>query len=61
MTNYIVYELDKSDYHNGFLQLLEQLTTVDAKEISHGAFCNHCDKLKSKVFVIYAGVSKIIE
>ena len=60
MFNYIITELDKSDYHNGFLQLLEQLTTVNANEISYSDFCNHLDKLKSKVFVINNEKCKVI-
>ena len=52
MAEYAIVKLEKDDYYNGFLQLLEQLTTVNANEISYDNFCDHYDKLKSNVFVI---------
>ena len=50
--NYIVTPLQKNDYHNGFLQLLEQLTTVNSTEISYDDFSTHFDRMTSKTFVI---------
>ncbi|QKF93973.1 glucosamine 6-phosphate N-acetyltransferase [Fadolivirus algeromassiliense] len=52
MSVYTVSELQKSDYYHGFLQLLEQLTTVCANEITYQAFSDQFDKFKSKVFVV---------
>ena len=61
MSTYTISELQKSDYFDEFLQLLEQLTIVDANEISYDAFCEQFDKCKSKVFVIrQTGDFKII-
>ena len=47
-----IRELIKEDYHCGFLQLLEQLTTVDAANITFQDFCQQSDNVTSKVFVI---------
>ena len=52
MNSYVITFLKKEDYYNGFLQLLEQLTTVNANEISYDDFSDHYDKLTSDVFVI---------
>lgn len=52
MNTYKITKLEYSDYYNGFLQLLEQLTTVSANEITYEEFVQHYDKLKSEVFVI---------
>lgn len=49
---YAVVDLRKADYYNGFLQLLEQLTTVNANEITYEEFCAQFDKQNSKVFVV---------
>ncbi len=49
---YQVSKLDKNDYHRGFLNLLEQLTTVDADKITFERFCEHYDKMSSDVYVI---------
>nr|QBK89291.1 MAG: acetyltransferase (GNAT) family protein [Mimivirus LCMiAC02] len=50
--DYKIKKLDKSDYYIGFLQLLEQLTTVDADNISHEDFCKRLDDMNSDTFVI---------
>ena len=53
MNDYIITPLHKNDYCHGFLQLLEQLTTVDAENISYDDFSTHFDKMESKkTFVI---------
>lgn len=44
--------LEKNDYYRGFLQLLEQLTTVNATEITYDEFCNRVDNINSEVYVI---------
>jgi glucosamine-phosphate N-acetyltransferase len=49
---YHIDKLDKSDYYRGFLQLLEQLTTVDSDNISYEDFCNQCDNINSIIFVV---------
>lgn len=59
MSQYIISELQKQDYHYGFLQLLEQLTTVDANEIKYEQFSDQFDKITSKTFVIKSN-NKII-
>ena len=45
--------LQLDDYYKGFLQLLEQLTTVDANNISFEEFKNQYNKMQSTVYVIY--------
>lgn len=45
-------KLNKEDYYKSFLQLLEQLTTVEANEISYNDFCKRFDEMNSQVFVI---------
>jgi glucosamine-phosphate N-acetyltransferase len=52
MSEYKISELSKNDYHLGFLELLEQLTSVDAKSISYDEFNDHFDKIKSNIFVV---------
>ncbi len=52
MSNFTITQLQKNDYYNGFLQLLEQLTTVNSNEISYDDFSKYIDKIKSKVFII---------
>jgi glucosamine-phosphate N-acetyltransferase len=43
-------DLKKSDYHNGFLQLLEQLTTTG--NISYDEFCNRLNETKNEIIVV---------
>jgi glucosamine-phosphate N-acetyltransferase len=45
--------LQVDDYNRGFLQLLEQLTVVDADNISFEEFKNHYDKIQSIIYVIH--------
>ena len=45
-------ELKKSDYDRGFLQLLEQLTSVESEKISYDDFCKHYDNINNKIYVI---------
>lgn len=49
---YITKLLDENDYYNGFLELLSQLTIVDADKISYKDFCNHLKKISSKIIVL---------
>ena len=44
--------LETNDYYKGFLQLLEQLTTVDSANISYDEFVNQYNKIKSLIYVI---------
>lgn len=60
MNNYKISELHYNDYYNGFLQLLEQLTVVNANEISYEAFKEHMNTMKSKVFIIRNETNKVI-
>ncbi len=50
--DYKIKRLEKSDYYRGFLQLLEQLTIVDADNISYEDFCKRLDDMNSETFVI---------
>jgi len=52
MNKYHIRELKKEDYYHGFLQLLEQLTTVNSYDISYNDFIDQMDKMTSKTFVI---------
>ena len=52
MTEFKIVPLEKSDYYCSFLQLLEELTTVNSKEISYDDFSKHFDKIKSHVVVV---------
>ena len=52
MAEYTIVPLQENDYHNGFLQLLEQLTTVNADSITYEDYIVQFNKMKSKVFVI---------
>lgn len=52
MSNFTITQLQCNDYHNGFLQLLEQLTTVNSNEISYDDFSKYIEKINSTVFVI---------
>jgi glucosamine-phosphate N-acetyltransferase len=49
---YTIRPLQQDDYHCGFLQLLEQLTTVHASDITYEDFIEQFNKMKSNVFVI---------
>lgn len=49
---YQVSKLNKSDYHRGFLQLLEQLTTVGADSITHEQFSAQFDIMTTDTYVI---------
>lgn len=55
-----INKLQKEDYYNGFLQLLEQLTVVNSDKISYNNFCNHFDNMSSNIFVIKNKDNKII-
>lgn len=59
---YQIQKLTKDDYYNGFLQLLEQLTIVNSRNISYDDFCNQYDKLTSNtnIFIIKNEQNKII-
>ncbi len=50
--DYKIGRLDKSDYYRDFLQLLEQLTIVDANNISYEDFCKRLNNMTSDTFVI---------
>ncbi len=57
-----VSKLDKSDYNRGFLQLLEQLTTVGSKSITYDDFCAHFDKMTTEMYVIRdVSIDRIVE
>lgn len=57
---YMIRELRGQDYYKGFLNLLEQLTIVDADNITYDDFIKHMAKIKSTVFVVEDGEGKII-
>lgn len=44
--------LEKEDYYRGFLELLEQLTVVDAKNISYEDFCKTFDEMNAQTYVV---------
>ena len=44
--------LRRHDYYRGYLQLLEQLTTVNADKISFGDFCKQLGGINSNIFVM---------
>jgi glucosamine-phosphate N-acetyltransferase len=52
MSKYIIRPLQLEDYHKNFLQLLEQLTTVDAINITYSDFVKHFNKMNSNIFVV---------
>jgi glucosamine-phosphate N-acetyltransferase len=52
MSDCEITELESEDYYRGFLQLLEQLTTVNADQITYNDFCKQLYKMKSEVFII---------
>ena len=45
--------LQLEDYHRGFLQLLEQLTTVQADSITFDDFKSQYNKVRSTVYVVH--------
>lgn len=49
---YHITKLEKVDYHRNFLQLLEQLTTVDLNNITYEDFCKRFDEMETTTFVI---------
>lgn len=49
---YCIDKLSKSDYSCGFLELLEQLTVVNASDITYEQFCEQFDSVNSEVYVI---------
>lgn len=49
---YQISKLDASDYNRGFLQLLEQLTTVEPNLITFDQFCEHLKNISSSTYVI---------
>lgn len=55
MSNRIIRTLNKKDYNNGYLQLLEQDFNIESKKLSFNDFTNFVDKLNinHQVFVIY--------
>lgn len=57
---YMIRELRGQDYYKGFLNLLEQLTMVDADNITYDDFIKHLAKIKSTIFVMEDGEGKII-
>jgi len=60
MAEYTIVPLQETDYHNGFLQLLEQLTTVNSDSITYHDFVEQFNKMKSKIFVIKDDTNKVI-
>ncbi len=46
-----INKLQKVDYYNHYLQLLEELTTVNARDITFEQFCDHCDQLSSNTHI----------
>ena len=53
METFQIQELRKEDYFHGFLELLEQLTIVDAKSISFDDFSRRFNDINSVVYVIH--------
>lgn len=49
---FCVDRLNKEDYYKNFLQLLEQLTVVDANELNYENFCERFDEMNSHTFVV---------
>ena len=52
MSNFKIRPLKESDYYHGFLELLEQLTSVGADEISYELFVKQMKSINSHVVVI---------
>lgn len=52
-----IKNLERYDYFNGFIQLMEQLTTTEADKISHSDFIVHMEEVLGykEVFVIRDG------
>ena len=46
-----IRRLEKKDYYNNYLDLLEQLTTVDKHKINYENFCNTFDNINSNTFI----------
>ena len=44
--------LEKEDYYRGYLELLEQLTSVESEKITYAEFCKQLEKIQSYVVVI---------
>ena len=49
---YHIDRIDKTDYHRGYLQLLEELTVVESEKISYKDFCDNLPNINSRIFVI---------
>jgi len=56
---YRITRLCEEDYYCGYLQLLEQLTTVESNKISYKDFCTRLNEINSIIFVIKT-INKII-
>ena len=52
MTDFTIGTLNVHDFNKGFLQLLEQLTTVESEKIKYLDFCDHFSKMKSIIYVV---------
>lgn len=52
MIDYTITKLEKSDYYNGFLELLEQLTVVHNTQPAFDDFCHYFDNTSSDIYVI---------
>lgn len=49
---YCIHELCYDDYNNGFLELLEELTIVNKKNISFENFKKRLDETNNKIYLI---------
>ena len=49
---YIIEKLSKSDYYCGYLDLLEQLTVVNAEDITYDTFCEQYDAINAEIYII---------
>lgn len=49
---FIIERLKKEDDYKNFLQLLEELTIVEADKITYEEFCKRFDEINSFIFVI---------
>ncbi len=58
-SNFKLRKLEKSDYYYGFLQLLEQLTSVDSSNISLEEFCVQYDKLDQSNITVLVYVDNL--
>lgn len=50
MCDYYISNLQKSDFFDGYITLLEQLTIVGT--ISYNNFCDHFDKMNSNIYTV---------